>query len=293
MQTSEQIEAAVDLLKASLEIRPEKHITGAVFGELVRKTTPELDIRAIGLPEKATFSRFIDKYFTGILHRSKRQGSDWLYTIGGSASPIPQEPDYGIWRAFVRPNSKLSVGLVEPSQALIVMDNDNPTPSARLISSVTLAELTTIIAAFNDSETSSGNTNLPDASQSYPLWTAELREKDRATYRRWTEFRITRLIGVFRDRLATLDLAPDRLDFLVGFLERSRNARPVKAASKPVKSVLAIEGSSLPVHGVATTELELKNLVLRAVMNLSMAELRELRLPVGAMLDALAGPSKN
>lgn len=292
MQTPDQIDAAVSLLRASLESRTEKRITGALFGELVRKTTPELDIHSMGLPTKATFSRFIEKFFEGVLFRSQRQGADWLYTIGRPSTDPIEEPDYDLWRAFVRPNSKVSVGLVEPSNTLILVDREESRPETKLIPSVNQEELSGIMAAFVDEETSRGNANLPDVHQAYPLWTMDLRERDKVAYRRWTEFRIQRLQLIFSQRLDEAGLEVTRRNHLLELMEQSRNARPAKVTAKPAQYTVVSRVPAQITQGRATADPELRDLVIRAVMSLSTSELRELKLPVGAMVDAFASHYK-
>ena len=309
MQSSEEIDAAVNLLKASLVSRNDKQITGAVFGEMVRKATPELDIKALGLPTKATFSRFIETYFEGVLFRSHAQGKDSVYNIGAPAADIGDEPDYALWKAFVRPKSKYQVGLIRVSKTLMLLGDDcNPDAGGAevtVIPSVTQDELNAIMNAFVQVEQDAMGSALPDIQLPYANWTASLREFDRPAYRRWIEFRIDRLLQLFNQRLVAADIDEHDRKGLADFINRSRSARLSKASpsaspkgsanSSPkttgntVESRNTIGYPEMLVSGsyAANKDADLRDLVVRAVMNLSIAELRELKLPVGAVADAL------
>lgn len=301
MQSSEEIDAAVNLLKASLESRSDKQITGAVFGEMVRKATPELDIKALGLPTKATFSRFIEKYFEGVLFRSHAQGKDSVYKIGAPATDTDDEPDYALWKAFVRPQSKYQVGLITASKTLMLLGADSNSDAGgaevTVIPSVTQDELSAIMKAFMQAEQAAVGSALPDIQLPYASWTASLRERDRPAYRRWIEFRIDRLLQLFKQRLEAADVNEHDRRSLADFMSRSRGARlpktppksPHKATGNTLESRNAIGCPEILVSAsyAANKDADLRDLVVRAVMNLSIAELRELRLPVGAVADAL------
>ena len=298
MKSQEEVDAAVSLLKASLESRDDKQITGAMFGEMVRKTTPELDIQTLGLPTKATFSRFIEKYFEGVLFRSHAKGKDWVYTIGAQASETDDEPEYALWRTFVRPQSKSKVGLITASKTLILLDAEACPTGVTVISSVTQEELSRILKAFAREEEARLGGAIPDIAQPYASWTASLRERDRVAYRRWIEFRIDGLLQLFNQRLEAADVDEDDRKRLAAFMNRSRSARLLSKTSSKASSTAvrkeaegrnAIGGLEEPLSAsyAASKDADLRDLVIRAVMNLSISELRELRLPVGAVADAL------
>ncbi|MGX1173945.1 hypothetical protein [Pseudomonas sp. R151218B TE3479] len=297
MQSTEEIDAAINLLKASLESRSDKKITGAVFGEMVRKATPELDIKALGLPTKATFSRFIEKYFEGVLFRSHAQGKDSVYNIGAPTADTGVEPDYALWKAFVRPQSKYQVGLITASKSLMLFGADSNVDAGQtevvLIPSVTQDELSGIMNGFVQAEQAALGSALPDTQLPYAHWTASLRERDRPAYRRWIDFRIDRLLQLFNQRLEAADVNEHDRKSLTDFMNRSRSARlpktPPKTAGNTFESRNAIGCAEVLVSAscAANKDADLRDLVVRAVMNLSIAELRELRLPVGAVADAL------
>ena len=289
-----EVNAAVNLIKASLDNRSDKTITGAVFGELIRKLTPELDIRELYPTGKGGVTKFIDDYFSGFLTRTGKKGSDNLYSIEKSASQTDLAVNYDYWRSFVRPNSKSKVFLTGTPISITVSHQDDVPVDAMLIKNITPQELYQIRDDFVEIEsTESSNPDLPPTDMPYPVWSEALKSSNFTLYKNWTTFRIGRLIEVFADRLRCLNIPEDQRGPLLDIMQRSQASLASTARVTPKKKTTTkpepTTSSSHPphhLHAEASADEDFRNIVLQAVSNMSIADLRDLKLPAGTLLDA-------
>jgi hypothetical protein len=295
-----EVAAAVNLIKVSLHSRPDKNITGAVFGELIRKVTPALDIRELFPTGKNAVSRFIDEYFDGFLVRIGKQGSDNLYSIGELGPDIETLISYDYWRSFVRPNAKLRVVLFGDPVSFALSSHGEVSGDKRIISNITPTELDIVRRQFVESKSQvSEESCLPSIDMPYPIWSETLKSSNYQLYKAWTAFRIHALLGVFADRLRHAGVPEDRLEFLMDIMRRSQASRKPNTHTLPNTAGLAKVGL-LPqalqltesVQTESSTDEEFRSIVLQAVSNMSIADLRELKLPAGTLLDAFLAKLK-
>jgi hypothetical protein len=295
-----EVAAAVNLIKVSLHSRPDKNITGAVFGELIRKVTPALDIRELFPTGKNAATRFIDKYFDGFLVRTGKQGSDNLYSIGELSPDAETLISYDYWRSFVRPNAKMRVVLFGDPVSFALSSHGEVSRDERIINNITPIELDVVRRQFVESQSQVGvESNLPSMDMPYPVWSETLKSSNYPLYKTWTTFRIQTLLGVFADRLRHAGVPEDRLEFLMDIMRRSQASRKPNTPTLPNTAGLAKVGSTPRASQLtesmqteSSTDDEFRSIVLQAVSNMSIADLRELKLPAGTLLDAFLSKLK-
>jgi len=295
-----EVDAAVNLIKVSLDNRSGKTITGAVFGELIRKLTPELDIRELYPTGKGGVTRFIEDYFAGFLTRTGNKGSDNLYSIRELDSEADPLINYDYWRSFVRPNSKSKIFLVGDPLKINVSHQGDVPADATLIRNITPQELYQIRGDFVEAESKGGiNPSLPPMDMPYPVWSEALKSSNFTLYKAWTAFRIGQLLEVFADRLRCSNVPEERRELLLDIMQRSQASLASTARVAPKKRATTIPestaSSSHPAHHLhteASTDEEFRHIVLQAVSNMSIADLRDLKLPAGTLLDAFFSKSK-
>lgn len=296
-----EVAAAVNLIKVSLHSRPEKNITGAVFGELIRKVTPALDIRELFPTGKNATTRFIDKYFNGFLVRTGKQGSDNLYTIGELGPDIEPLVSYDYWRSFVRPNARMRIVLFGDPASITLSSDGKVSADKQLIDNITPTELDVVRRQFLESQSQPGvETCLPSMDMPYPVWSETLKSSNYPLYKTWTAFRIDALLGVFADRLRNAGVPEDRLNFLMDLMRRSQASRKPSTHKSPTTAGLAkveltprVSQLTGSMQTESSTDDEFRNIVIQAVSNMSIADLRELKLPAGTLLDAFLSKLKN
>lgn len=304
----DEILASVDLIKASLSSRESRTITGALLGELVRKITPELNLRKIYPTGQKVLSRFIKDYFADFLEPLNRQGGDILYSIipdvnagGGlesSAIGYPLSANYDIWVAFARPNSASSVFVDLQKSELFVGESKLSDASSHKIQSATPNELTIFRGQFIDAL----SPELYDASiysteGSYSSWLETIRSCGGKLFNRWSVFRIQKLHELFRSRLEALGVEGEQLQFLCDAMKKSQENPPKKApARKDIGSpqsdrvsVVDRTSSQPPAGdiGFLNSEEAFRSVVIESVKRMSLSEMRTLNIPAGLFLDSV------
>jgi hypothetical protein len=295
-----EVAAAVNLIKVSLHNRPDKSITGAVFGELIRKVTPALDIRELFPTGKNAASRFIDKYFDGFLVRTGKQGSDNVYSIGELAPDDEPSISYDYWRSFVRPNAKMRVVLFGDPVSFALSSDGEVSGDEQIINNITPIELDVVRRQFVERKSQVGvESFLPSMDMPYPVWTEALKSSNYPLYKDWTAFRIDALLGVFAGRLRHAGVPEERLEFLMNIMRRSQASRkpntqrlPNTVASAKIGLTPRASQITESMQTESSTDDEFRGIVLQAVSNMSIADLRELKLPAGTLLDAFLSKLK-
>lgn len=299
LMNKDEVNAAVNVIKVTLHNRSEKHVTGAVLGELVRKITPELDIKKITSSASGSggLSKFVEQYLAGVLVREGRQGGDWLYRIIGTGTEESQETDYSFWRAFVRPNSQLEILLSGQPLSMRLAQCGEVKEGELRLKSVSPAELDIIRSEFSESvgkEEGEDSDALPSLSLSYPEWSLELRNNFPKQYKVWSGFRIKKILELFESRLQELNLPPEERQRLTSIMRRSQAYKATKA---PVSDVSASTNQHNVLNPVSATVVQnaedsLRLIVMDAVKSMALSDLRTIKLPVGVMLDAFLNQYK-
>jgi hypothetical protein len=281
---------SIDKITTALLERTEDTISGAILGELIITITPEIRVRDLtNTPTgPGALRKFIDAHLNHLLTASGKQGADVLYTINRLTSPQSDEISPDLWRAFVRTNpSKL---LVLNGAALQLEDANsfNPTDDRlKVIQNVTNAELNKIRADFVTSLGEIGTT-LPAMDKPYADWSIALRKLGREHSRNWTEYRLQKIEELFNKRLEILEIDSKTRGDVSKLIRRSHlSVKESFGQQKTKNHVPNISDIDEKPKLLEFDETRFRSAILEVIQNLSIADLRALKLPAGEVADAL------
>lgn len=296
--SEEFLEKSCKEIKAALQATGKTEITGAILGELIRDVAKGLDVRAaVGIPTgPGAVSKFADTYLRDILERSGNQGSDKVYKIrtSGAATNSAGASDSSLWHAFVKPKSAVTIFLNSANQLRLSEESSEiPVEVKTVILPATSQELDGIRSQFS---TEFSNID-PDLAkqlgmvQSYGEWSNILKRSGREKVKHWANFRVEKITQLFVDRLSKFELAPEVVKELSHELRRSQGA--AYAGSLAQRTTPAAESgretTAAPSANSAFKIVTFREAIIRVVNGMSDNELRELRVPAGAIFDALGG----
>ncbi|CAN7416474.1 hypothetical protein [Pseudomonas brassicacearum] len=285
MHTQEELLAAVALLKEKLKPHRGENITGAQVGEILVNQCG-FRLKHFDGP-KLTLSHFITAYLSDTLNRNGIQGGDLLYLVSSPTEPLQVQPEYRYWLAFAKVDEPNQLAIRNADKQPVIVTTGENIADAKPVQKATLSDLEEIKGLFVNKESTAGRSDYPRQSLPYVQWIAELRRFPLARQNAWGLFRIEQLKSLFTKRLEALDVDVDDQGRLVQFLSVSQASKPAKmlaTSNPPAKSWAAPRDfSSVREDGDQT----LRHAVIDVIKCLSTAELRELKLPVGLVMDAL------
>jgi len=304
----DEVLASVDLIRASLSKRVSGTITGALLGELIRKITPELDLKKLYPTGQRVLSRFINEYCSEFLVYKERQGSDLLYSIISSTSgdtasqvvvdEVPASVTYDLWLTFARPNSAPNVFVDVENTRLLISASAHMSRGLLRVQSVTPREMVSIRSAFIETlEPERYELSIYSAESKYSDWLEGIRNCGSKVFNQWSIFRIAKLHELFSSRLEDLDMDEEQRVTLCNLLKQSQESSPkkipvrkVKSDSEPSQTVVIHEA-----HGAEAaskmlafeSEDAFRTLVLEAVKRMSLVEMRALNISAGLLIDSI------
>jgi hypothetical protein len=284
------LQQSIDQIILALRQRPERQIKGALLGEQVKKIAPDLDLRKLmNVPAgPGALSKFTEKYLNRTLARVGTSGSDVVYEI--ITEDGKTDNGHLLWLTFARPGSEqivcldISNGL---EKATLSVSSDLGVNHLQ-INSATLSELDKIRFDYTEiinSSLSTENRHL-DASMPYSEWSKQLKIIGQTQYKRWAIYRISKIVELFHERLAKLNVPLERRSVLDEELKKSQ--RHIHTSRPNVQSnILPDKASPEPEINNSSEEMKFRLAVIHVIKNLSDSELRLLKLPAGAIFDAL------
>jgi hypothetical protein len=287
MNDEQDLREAVSLLKEKLKSHHGENITGSKVGELLINHC-NFRLKNLESP-KLTLSEFIVLYLPDTLSHNGSQGGDVLYLIGDRGESLKIQPEYRYWLAFAKADEPNQFAIRKlDSQPVISRKGETP-PDATMVPKVTLEDLEHIKDSFIASH-SSGQPELPGVAAPYLQWVAEMKQLPAQQMNVWSVYRIEQLKRLFQKRLAAIGIDEENQARLVMFLSESQLSKP--------KKVIAKESGNNPRTPMAQREDQrvvgnadtiFRSAVVEVISRLSIAELREIKLPAGLLADALQG----
>lgn len=290
-----QISTAVEVIAASLKVKPEDTITGANLGEHIKKVVPSLNLRQVmSIPVgPGALTKFVDRYLGSVLTKVGNSGSDLVYSIAKNAGTGHQAGS-NLWSTFARPSAELKIAL-DISNGLDraeISVGERLLPNQVSIQSATHSELDNIRTDFTKIVNGSNAQAHLDAEIPYAEWSKKVKAFGAGRYREWVNYRITQIVELFHKRLADLNVPLERSKILEDQLKRSQNALRRNVASHEEGRLERGESPAPRVDAGEHAE-GLRSVVMRAVAQLDDSELRQLKLPVGTVFDALMASFKS
>lgn len=291
------LEKSIQKIEAALRNTGKSEITGALLGELIRREVRDLNLREVtGIHTgPGALRKFIEQHLTHCLTRKGNQGSDPVYEIQISGGDAAAEfANQNLWLAFVRTGASEQIFIDSESHTFEVKKSHQEVPDGKLlIENATEQELNNIRTSFVD-ELALNESELADqlkVTLPYAIWSNELKKVGRHKVKAWSDFRIKKITELFASRLAKLGFEDGIAKKLCQELRDSQNA--AHAASLAHRNSFVSQKEAAPTvsadKAVTVNSISLRDTVVHAVKSMSDAELREIRLPVGAIYDALIG----
>jgi hypothetical protein len=269
-------------------------ITGSQLFALIRSAAPNLDVRAyVGIPKgPGALTEFARRYLSEVVERIGNQGGDVLYGIRGKEAVALQPSGVAqVWRTFVSPNSPQHLVLSRSAGRLVARDTPASSAEDELeVAKASLEEHDGIRAAFMASLPEPelavlGNHVAADAE--FRSWITALRQHLPNTFREWGVYRRRRLSELFAARIDGLGL-DDPLRRAA--LEQIRiSERSAYAIAKDGNFGISKQGARPTIVGDDATDAtsRARQLAHAAIDRMAYDDLRALRIPLGAMLDAI------
>jgi hypothetical protein len=284
------LSSAIEKITASLHSRKENIITGALLGELIPVVAPDLRVRDVmQIPTgPGALRKFIDLHLKHVLQPNGKQGSDFIYSIIGASASKNQNIDPDLWRTFVRTNS---------SKTLVLRESTLQLEDASAIAQLG-GQLIIIPSARNDelnqiridfvSSLDEKAAELPDMKAPYTEWSVALRKLGREYYREWTEYRLRKIEDLFGKRLDALGVESKTKSELCSLIRRSQLSAKESIGARKNSTDVPKQSREEPKIEIVESDANFRLAVLDVIQKFSISELRELKLPAGALSDAIA-----
>jgi hypothetical protein len=266
--------AIKDIVAAAGQV-PGSRLSTALKGRSISLTPAEFGMRSL--------REFVTTHVPGVVVVG-RSGMDVLYGLAGSEPPPgpsspTSEPDF--WRVWVSPNSPFAL-MVNRSGADIeaVRRGESPALGRVVLEPPGIDVHRSIAGKFLETVPESLTGRLVAALEKshdgwWQTWHRELQGS--AQLGAWNTFRRSAFEDRLREQLSAAAMSDRAIDLvLVTIRDRHLAAAPPKR-----RASLGVDFSNADVDA-------LRRVVLGAVQRMSGAELRDLRLPLGVVLDVLA-----
>lgn len=275
----------VNVLRSRIErAGPRKGLIGAQAGICIREVDRDFNPRDYGV---RNVSEFLKQHASDIRVISM-SGPDLVYGLSEWTESQLEELDdqnFDPWRAWVSPASHLSIGITTDGRIVRPIREGTRkgkdvvvAPAPEQVHRQLAREFLTGL----DNPSAELATTLEQALDgSSPRWwrgwIEALRTRgEKSLYSRWLEHRRRGLEKALEMRLAEKGLDADAVTRAMTTVRAQRKKPPAAKGPKQQSE-----------HSQSATPANLRDLVLRIVPDLSEGQLRELRLPLGAVLDAL------
>ncbi|MBX9775228.1 MAG: hypothetical protein K2Y71_12540 [Xanthobacteraceae bacterium] len=278
-------------------------VTGSQLRQLVDATCPGFDVKTAAGTNVGALTTLLKRHYNDIVHLVGKAGGDNIFLIGG-ADPNPVQAaaaprPVSLWTAFASPALGHEV----------VYDRDQKSLTTQ-VKGATLLQSQVRLAAPSNEEfhaiaqefIQSAPTDMQEQLQKilglgdrfYLSWISFLKVRDTAVYHRWGLFRVKRIVDLLRNRLVEAKVPVEEVDKAVELLGSQQQAayqeraQAIRQYMAPPESPPA-QGSSLPVQVSKPEPADVENaraVAIAAIKNMSLTEIRQITLPLGAIIDA-------
>lgn len=284
----------VRAIRAALMGRPGPTITGSQLFDLIRSTAPDLDIRAVvGMPKgPGALTEFVGRYLSDIVERIGNHGGDNLYRIDGrEVAALANSASPQIWRTFVSPNSPQHLVLSRSQRCLLVRNTPASIAESELeVAKASPDEHDGMRIAFVASLPKPAVAILSEhvaSDADFESWIVALREHLPEAMRQWGHYRRQRLSELFAARITGLELE-DSLQRAI--LEQIKGAELAAYGTRDRGKLVLVKQAARRVsgpHDAMDETSRARQLAHAAIDLLAYDDLRALRIPLGAILDAI------
>lgn len=269
--------------------RLEPEVKGANLGMAVKRAVPSANMKEYG-----GLRRFIEQFCPDKLHRVRKHGLDDVYA-STAGTPPPQETQassaLAAWQALTNPTSTFSA-FVNTDEGTLKVLPDRETPPSGLVQvpKITAEEHRGIAQAFLSKLDPADRAAFEEVLKTDNYWQRWVRHTntfDRGKYRgEWIAFRRDQIIALLKTKLVALGLSGPLAESALQAARDSKGPNPL-AARSPAFTRHAGRLRGLPLANRRLREDDLKRLAHQAIDRMGEDEVRKLRIPLGAVIDAL------
>lgn len=268
-----------------------RSILGAQLGAIIRADQPGLDIKA----DFGGLKQFVAARLAGLLRPVGKSGLDDVYEFVGQDPPEaaywrPASPHERIfWQVFSNPTATGKLAYQPEMRLLQVSQSiDAPMEDRKAVETMSKEDYREAARAWLDGYEGldeGGRQRLRDILTLGDFWSswyqAVVRHADPALRHSWEDARRAAIRTAAETAFAAAGLPEEEIGRWSNILFESKSAKPTSRPYMPS----AAAASAVLMPGVR--QRDVRHLALAAVRQLSDGELRRLRLPLGAVWDAL------
>jgi hypothetical protein len=295
----------ITLVQRSLETQLEKvgpDILGAQLGQFVRRAISPKTIKSVG-----GLKSLVDVELSEVVELVGALESDTLYrikapshgTLHGAPNPVAvTSPEF--WDAFSNPNIDCLVG-VDPACETVFVCNPSKVfgPEIKPLSKVSSEEYRALAKTYAEQQADGELTAILletlDHPIFYPRWIAALRAQRTASanhLKKWEIMRTELVIDRLRHELEQAGVHPDRAHLIANEVRPKPSKSPRKLGEKfsPPQDRQPEAFSPAPAADVKGLQ-DLRALMHRAVDRMTLADLKDIRVPAGLLLEIYQNPA--
>jgi hypothetical protein len=305
--------STLDLIRNKLLSIVGSHRTGAQLRSLIDITCPGFDLRAAaGMPTgSGALTKFLGTHFADVVHAVGKSGGDTIYSIGGSsAGPASVTGANGIggatnlWAVFASPGLRQQLVFDRATGRSFAHPQGTSISEEQIaIAPITHDEFRVMAENFIETVPTDLKQELQKILAQpefiYDNWISTLREKYPSHHHRWGLYRVQAIIDLFRQRLTDSGIPLDQLEATVSKLAEAQSATykerlfaRTRAALYGGTAIWERQEARTPPQALASSVAESKasidprSLAVLAINNMSTTEIRQLAIPLGAIIDA-------
>lgn len=293
MENQQDTNATVSKVLDALNDLEGESITGARLHSLIKRVSPELNIREIvNQPVgPGALTKFIELHLSSVVRRIGMRGGDVLYGIGNADTALTPVADAGIWRAFVSPSAVNFLCLRKSDMSLFVSEFERDDEDVVIISKATDDEHDEIRSKFLGSISEAEEVKLNahiDGDLSYDAFANALRLIGLSG--RWSKFRRAAFHDLLAKRLKLIAISDDDVPAILTQFGAAQHALHKSFEAK--RATTTEQSTALPSSAATpppknSEASHARSLAQAVIANLSYDELRAISIPFGAVLDAV------
>lgn len=295
----------ITLVKRSLETHLEKSgpdILGAQLGQYVRRAISPKTIKSVGGLrslvglELSEVVEFADALESDTLYRIKPPSHETLH--GSPDSDAVSGPDF--WDAFSNPNIDCLVG-VDPTYELVFAGHPSRAfgPEVKPLTKMSSEEYRAQARIYAEQQAEGELTAILLETLEhpifYPRWIAALRAHRTASVnhlKMWEIMRTELVVERLRHELEQAGVNQDRASLIVDELRPKASRTPRKLSENHTPTQDRQPETFSPARATESKDLqELRALMHRAIDRMSLADLNEIRVPAGLLLEIYQKPA--
>ncbi len=269
-------------------------VLGAQLGPIIRAQLKDSNLRK----RFGGLKRLVSIYFPNEIVWLGRQGLDDLYNVcfdgpvgqlaTGAWKRVPNEPSIWFWSAVTNPSSLAQFGWSARDSALMYSANDvdlddGLTTVPKLSKEDYQQIAVNFVATLNGRETSPFLEALTSPTSSVKFTTL-MREANLLSH--WEEFRVDKAVELFEKRLMDSGADAEEASLWASVLRSSQQQARSQRMRRSLPPALPISLAARPAN-IGAELPDSRAIAIKALEKLSQAEIDQLRLPLGTVMDAL------